>query len=139
MDTKGTVGREATDDGAESACAYANSVFERGKRRRLGRLSRPGKAYFFAEGIVVKLSGTPFQDRFWDTEDHYRYALPVFAQALDAWAVLNIVEAWGAHRCASCGAHDDGQFRRGHCDTCGADAVEPKDNPHRREALIGQL
>lgn len=53
--------------------------------------------------------------------------------------MLCVLEAWRASRCAACGEEDAGQFDRDRCDTCGADAVAPVDNPHRVEALLGHL
>jgi hypothetical protein len=83
------------------------------------------------------LQGLPFHDSHVFENDQHALAVRMVAHCTDAWAVIDVAEAWNADRCAACGAACK-PYPATYLQ-CGAQAVLARDNPFRRGVVLSWL
>lgn len=137
-----SMGDNLIPDQITAAIGFAEFVMKKEKRDRIG-LSEdtvcPMKFFFFHDGkTITGLMGSPFGETDIDEKDVMSLTARLFAIALDARAVLHVMEGWMANRCAKCGASAS-ETKDQRCGICGAEVVPPSENPHGEEMLICTL
>ena len=90
------------------AIHFADFVLTKEKKDRIGSSAAvvyPMKFFFFyGQKEVMGLMGAPFHHPELDEKDVMALVVRLFAQVLDAKAVLHVTEGWTATRCAFCGS-----------------------------------
>jgi len=124
------------------AIHFAEFVMAKEKKDRIGSSAAvvyPMKFFFFHDQkAITGLMGTPFHHPGLDDKDVLALVMRMFAQALEARAVLHATEAWTATRCAYCGGDILG-VPGAPCDACGREVAPPSENPYREEMLVCTL
>ena len=124
------------------AIHFAEFVMTKEKKDRIGSSADtvyPMKFFLFhGQNEIVGLMGAPFHHPGLDDKDVISLIIRLFAQALDAKAVLQATEAWTATRCAFCGSGILG-VPGAPCGECGREVVPPSENRYREEMLICTL
>jgi hypothetical protein len=124
----------------EQAFRLATSLFARAKTDSHSNgpaLTRPMSSVLMTEDSqVIWLQGLLFHDHPAPQKNQHALAVKLVALCTDAWAVLDVGEAWTADRCAKCGAmHPHVKL----CSRCGAPPTPPRDNPFHREVIFTVL
>ena len=129
-------------DQVMDAIHFADFVMAKEKKDRIGSSADtvyPMKFFLFhGQKDILGLVGAPFHHPTLDDKDVISLLVRMSVLALDAKAVLHVMEAWMADRCAGCGASVT-ETRDGHCGVCGAETVPPSQNPYGQETLIATL
>ena len=124
------------------AIHFAEFVMAKEKKDRIGSSAAtvyPMKFFFFhSQKETTGLMGSPFHHPSLDDKDVMALVVRLFAQVLDARAVLHAMEGWTATRCAFCGSKILG-IPAAPCGDCGREVVPPSENPYREEMLICTL
>ncbi len=122
-------------DQVMDAIHFADFVMAKEKKDRIGSTADtvyPMKFFLFhGQKDILGLMGAPFHHPTLDDKDVISLLVRMSALALDAKAVLHVMEAWMADRCAGCGAGVT-ETRDGHCGVCGAETVPPSKTPEYR-------
>lgn len=129
-------------DQVMDAIRFAEFVLAKEKQDRIGSSEAvvyPMKFFFFhGQQAITGLMGAAFDHPDLDDKDVMALVMRLFAQVLEAEAVLHVTEGWTATRCAFCGSRMAGA-PDAPCGSCGGEVVPPSENPHREEMLIGTL
>ena len=124
------------------AIRFAEFVMAKEKKDRIGSSAAtvyPMKFFFFhGQKEITGLMEASFHHPTLDDKDVISLVVRMFAQAIEATAVLHATEAWTATRCASCGSGILG-IPQAPCGACGRGVVPPSENPYREEMLICTL
>ncbi|MDM7999705.1 MAG: hypothetical protein QUS33_06830 [Dehalococcoidia bacterium] len=124
------------------AIHFAEFVMAKEKKDRIGSAADtvyPMKFFFFhGQKEILGLMGGPANHPTLDDKDVNALLVRMCALALDAKAVLHVMECWMSDRCAGCGASVT-ETRDGRCQACGTETVPPSQNPYRQEMLIATL
>jgi hypothetical protein len=129
-------------DQITAAIDFAEFVMAKEKKDRIGHSEAtvyPMKFFFFHDSkAVTGLMGSPFGKTDMDEKDVMVLAACLFANALDAKAVLHAMEGWTANRCGGCGS-SMAETKDNRCGICGTEVMPPSENPHREETLVCTL
>lgn len=129
-------------DQVMDAIRFAEFVMAKEKKDRIGSCADtvyPMKFFLFhGQNEILGLMGGPANHPTLDDKDVNALLVRMCALALDAKAVLHVMEGWMADQCAGCGASVT-ETRDGHCQVCGTETVPPSQNPYGQEMLIATL
>ena len=124
------------------AIHFADFVMAKEKKDRIGSsqgVVYPMKFFYFhGQKEITGLMGAPLHHPGLDDKAVLAIVMRLFAQALEANAVLHVTEAWTATRCAFCGGDILG-VPEAPCEVCGHEVVPPSENPYHEEMLICTL
>lgn len=129
-------------DQVMDAIHFAEFVMAKEKQDRIGSSADtvyPMKFFLFhGQEDILALMGGPANHPTLNDKDVSALLVRMCVLALEAKAVLHVMEGWMADRCAGCGASVT-ETREGKCQVCGTDTVPPSQNPYGQEMLIATL